>query len=144
MMENYSMTPHALLFTIAAIGISETVYLIKTRARLEQPVCPIGKNCVAVLTSQYSKLFFLPNDLWGLLFYITSALLAAFLVIGVEPMAFWYLMLKIAVAGGSLFSIFLTYLQWRVIKAWCFWCVMSAFTVWLMGVILVVSNLIAS
>lgn len=136
------MTPLALLFTIAAIGVSETVYLIKTRARFEAPVCPIGENCAVVLTSTYSRLFLLPNDVWGLLFYIVSAAIAAFLVIGIAPMAFWYLVLKIAIAAGALFSLFLTYLQWRVIKAWCFWCMMSAFTVWLMGAILITSNLL--
>lgn len=137
------MTPLALLFTIAAIGISETVYLIKTRMRFEKPVCPIGENCAVVLTSTYSRLFLMPNDMWGLLFYIVSALIAAFLVIGIEPLVFWYVVLKIAVAISALFSLFLTYLQWRVIRAWCFWCLMSAFTVWLMGGIIIVFDLLA-
>lgn len=136
------MTAFALLFTIAAIGISETVYLIKTRMRFEKPICPIGEQCATVLTSIYSRLFFVPNDVWGLLFYVVSAFIAAFLVIGVEPMVFWYAILNIAIIAGSLFSIFLTYLQWRVIKAWCFWCVMSAFTIWLMGGIMMASNLL--
>lgn len=135
------MTSLALLFTIAAIGISETVYLVKTRMRSEKPACPIGEQCATVLASRYSRLFFLPNDVWGFLFYIVSALMAAFLMIGLEPMIFWYAILKIAIIVGSLFSIFLTYLQWRVIKAWCFWCVMSACTVWLMGGIIIISNL---
>lgn len=134
------MTSLALLFTIAAIGISETIYLIKTRMRSEKPACLIGDQCAMVLASRYSRLFLLPNDMWGFLFYMVSALMAAFLMIGVEPMAFWYMILKIAIAAGSLFSLFLVYLQWRVIRAWCFWCLMSAFTVWLMGAILILSN----
>lgn len=135
------MTSHALLFTIAAIGIIETVYLIKTRVRSQKPVCLIGEQCGLVLASKYSRLFLLPNDVWGLLFYMVSALLAAFLMIGFEPAILWYMVLKIAIAAGSLFSLFLVYLQWRVIRAWCFWCLMSAFTVWLMGAILILSNL---
>jgi len=136
------MTPHALLFTIAAIGISETAYLIKTRVRFEKPICLIGEQCATVLASRYNRLFLFPNDVWGLLFYIASAMIAAFLVIGVAPMVLWYLMLKIVVTMGAVFSFFLMYLQWRVIKAWCFWCVMSAFTIWLMGAILMTSNLL--
>lgn len=131
------MTSLALLFTIAAIGISETIYLIKTRMRSEKPACLIGEQCAMVLASRYSRLFLLPNDVWGLLFYMVSALLAVFLMIGLEPAILWYMVLKIAIAAGSLFSLFLVYLQWRVIRAWCFWCLMSAFTVWLMGVILI-------
>lgn len=136
------MTAYAFLFTVAAVGIIETIYLIKTRMRSEKPACPIGEQCAVVLASRFSKIFLFPNDVWGLLFYIVSALMVAFLMIGFEPAALWHMVLKIAIVTGSLFSIFLTYLQWRVIKAWCFWCVMSAFTVWLMGGIILISNLL--
>lgn len=135
------MTSYALLFTLAAIGISETVYLIRKRIASENPVCPIGGGCEAVLKSKYSKIFIIPNDILGLLTYIVISLTAAFLVIGVEPMFFWDVTLKILVAAASLMSIFFTYLQWRVIKVWCFWCLMSAFTIWLMGSILLISNI---
>jgi uncharacterized membrane protein len=131
------MTSFALLFTLSAIGISETVYLIRKRIASEKPICPIGENCVVVLTSKYSKLFIIPNDVLGLLAYIVIAFIAAFLVIGVQPIFVWNLLLKILVALASLISIFFTYLQWRVIRAWCFWCLMSAFTIWLMGIIII-------
>ncbi len=136
------MTSYALLFTLAAIGISETVYLIRKRIVSEKPICPIGEGCATVLTSKYSKMFIVPNDILGLLSYIVISFIAAFLVIGVQPIILWNFILKILVAVASLMSIFLTYLQWRVIRAWCFWCLMSAFTIWLMGSIIIVSNLI--
>lgn len=134
------MTSYALLFTLAAIGISETVYLIRKRIASEKPFCPIGDSCAMVLTSKYSKMFIIPNDVLGLLTYIIISFIAAFLVIGVEPIFFWNFALKILVAVASFMSIFFTYLQWRVIKAWCFWCLMSAFTIWLMGSIILISN----
>lgn len=133
------MTSFALLFTLSAIGISETVYLIRKRIASEKPVCPIGEGCQTVLTSKYSRLFIIPNDILGLLTYIIISFTAAFLVIGVEPVSFWNFTLAVLVGISSLMSLFLTYLQWRVIKAWCFWCLMSAFTIWLMGVIIVIS-----
>ena len=136
------MTSYALLFTLAAIGISETVYLIRKRIASEKPICPIGENCALVLTSQYSKTFIIPNDVLGLLFYITASFIAGFLVIGVEPLSFWNFIFNLSVAFGALLSLFFTYLQWRVIRAWCFWCLMSAFTIWLMGIIIIISNLI--
>ena len=136
------MTSFALLFTLSAIGVSETVYLIRKRIASEKPICPIGGGCVTVLTSKYSKVFLIPNDVLGLLSYIIISFIAAFLVIGVEPMFVWISALKILVAVASLMSIFLTYLQWRVLHAWCFWCLMSAFTIWLMGIIIIVNNLI--
>ncbi|MBI4993225.1 MAG: hypothetical protein HZC26_03780 [Candidatus Magasanikbacteria bacterium] len=136
------MTSFALLFTLSAIGISETVYLIRKRIASERPVCPIGGGCTLVLTSKYNKIFIVPNDVLGLLFYIMVSFIAAFLVIGVPPLAFWSLIIKLSIAFGSILSLFFTYLQWRVIRAWCFWCLMSAFTIWLMGSIIIVSSLI--
>ena len=130
------MTSFALLFTLSAIGISETVYLIRKRIASEKPICPIGEGCEIVMTSKYSKMFIIPLDVLGLFAYIASSLFAAFLVIGVQPMFVWIFFLKIMVAVASLMSIFFTYLQWRVIHAWCFWCLMSAFTIWLMGIII--------
>lgn len=136
------MTSFALLFTLSAIGISEAVYLIRKRIASEKPVCPIGEGCAAVLTSKYSKMFIIPNDILGLLSYIIISFIAAFLVIGVEPVFLWNFVLKILIVTASLMSILLTYLQWRVIHAWCFWCLMSAFTIWLMGTIILISVVI--
>ncbi len=136
------MTSYALLFTLSAIGISETVYLIRKRLASEKPVCPIGGGCALVLTSKYNKLFVIPNDILGLLFYIMAAFVSAFLVIDVPPIAFWSLIIKLSITFGALLSLFFIYLQWRVIKAWCFWCLMSAFTIFLMGIIIVVSGFI--
>lgn len=134
------MTALALLFTFSAIGISETVYLIRKRIASEKPVCVLGEDCVKVLTSKYSRLFLIPNDVLGFLTYIVISIISAFLVIGVEPLSFWSLILKILVGVASLISFLFTYLQWRVIKAWCFWCLLSALTIWLMGVILLISS----
>jgi len=134
------MTSFALLFTLSAIGISETVYLIRKRIAAEKPVCPIGEGCMTVLSSKYNHLFIIPNDVLGLLFYIAASFISAFLVIGVPPLAFWSLIIKWSIAFGALLSLFFTYLQWRVIHAWCFWCLMSAFTIWLMGIIILATS----
>lgn len=135
------MTAFALLFTLAALGISETVYLIRKRIASEKPACVLGESCTVVLGSKYNRIFIIPNDVMGLAFYVFICLVAAFLVIGVEPLAFWKSLFQIAVATGSILSLFLTYLQWQVIRAWCFWCLMSALTIWLMGVIILIGNL---
>lgn len=138
------MTPHALLFTLAAIGISETVYLIRQRRAHEQPVCVIGESCLEVLTSRYSKLFGVPNDVLGLAFYVAVAVLTALLVIGVDPLVRWETIVELLILGGAVMSGVLMYLQWQVIRAWCFWCVMSAATVFLMALIVVTSELTVS
>src|SRR3989344_3961588 len=90
------MTTFALLFTLSAIGISETMYLIRTRIAAEEPVCPIGEGCATVLTSKYSKIFIIPNDILGLLAYVVISFIAALLVIGVG-VSFWSVVIKILV-----------------------------------------------
>lgn len=136
------MTSFALLFTLSAIGISETVYLIRKRMLSEKPICPIGGGCALVLTSKYNKFFIIPNDVLGLLFYVMASFISAFLVIGIESLSFWGFIFKLSVAFGTFLSLFFIYLQWRVIHAWCFWCLMSAFTIFLMGIIIIVSSII--
>src|SRR4030042_1752029 len=132
------MTSFALIFILSIIGAGETVYLIRKRIASGKPVCSIGRDCTAVLTSKYSKIFIVPNDVLGLLTYVFILLCAAFLVVGIEPLFIWNLLLKVAIEIASLMSLFFVYLQWRVIRSWCFWCLMSAFTIWLMGIIMLV------
>ena len=134
------MTSLALLFTLASIGISETVYLVRKRITRDIPVCPIGDGCEVVLTSKYSKIFFIPNDILGLSSYVIISLIAVFLVIEVPPMSFWVIVIKILVGIASIVSLFFTYLQWRILRVWCFWCLMSAFTIWLMEIIILLSK----
>ncbi len=136
------MTALALIFTLSAIGISETVYLIRKRIAAEKPICPIGGGCEIVLTSKYNKTLFIHNDLLGLLFYITNSFIAAFLVIGVPPIDIWSRLLVFMVVAGSLMSLYFFILQWRFIKAWCFWCLMSAATIWSMALILLINSLV--
>jgi len=135
------MTPHALLFTLAAIGISETTYLIRKRISQEKPICVLGEGCHQVLESAYNKIFGIHNDLLGLTFYVAVSLITAFLVIGIEPAILWDMLIRIFILGGSVMSAVLLYLQWRIIKAWCFWCVGSAITAFLMAIIAVTADL---
>ncbi|HXV27197.1 MAG TPA: vitamin K epoxide reductase family protein [Candidatus Paceibacterota bacterium] len=132
----FNLTPFALLFTLACIGISESAYLIRKRRAAEHPVCPIGQHCGTVLSSRYNR--FLPgihNDVLGLLFYASFAVIMALMVILPFPpsylpvWAFWML------AGATCMSVALIFIQWRILKAWCFWCIMSAGTVFLMDLI---------
>lgn len=132
------MTTLALLFILASIGISQTLYLIRKRKAQEVPVCVVGSSCHEVLQSKYSKLFLFHNDIWGLLFYTTTAISTALLALNILPV-YGSLFVKLSVGFGGLFSIFLTYLQWKVVRAWCFWCLMSAFIVWAMGIIILTS-----
>lgn len=135
------MTLFALLFTLAAIGISETSYLVKVRRAHENPVCLSGESCLIVLRSKYSHLFFVGNDLLGFLYYLAITGLLGLIVSGTGPIAQWVMILRFLLFCGSILSIVLTYLQWRVIRAWCMWCLMSAGTIWLMNLLFLMHSL---
>ena len=129
------MTPQALLFILSAIGISETAYLIRKRLTQERSVCVIGQTCHRVLESKYNNMLGVPNEVAGFVFYVAVALIAAFLAIEFEPVGLWDILVKIFIGIGVLMSFIFTYLQWQVIRAWCFWCLMSAITIFLMAII---------
>lgn len=132
-----NLTPHALIFTIAAIGISGTAYLIQKRIAAERPVCPIGEGCETVLNSKYNRMFLgIHNEVIGLIFYTFFAAIAAFLVIDINQTKLLITIGWALLFCATLASFFLVYLQWRVIRAWCFWCVMSAITVGLMDLMM--------
>lgn len=135
------MTSYALLFTLSAIGISETVYLIKKRKAQEKPVCFLRGDCHKVLESKYSKIFGIHNDIWGLLFYSAIFLIIAFLVVGAGPQGLLDVLVNVIIFGGVIMSLFFIYLQWRVIKDWCSWCLLSAITIFLMGIIVLITKL---
>ncbi|TAK03797.1 hypothetical protein EPO34_01375 [Patescibacteria group bacterium] len=137
------MTAFAILFTMAAIGIAETSYLIRARKAAERPVCVLVNGCSKVLESRYNSLFGVHNDLLGLAFYLAMSALTALLVIGAGPVPWWELGAKLLVGGGLVMSAALTFIQWRVLKAWCFWCLMSAGTVLVMALVLLPAALSA-
>lgn len=125
---------------LSLVGIGETTYLIRKRLKMERPICVIGDSCAIVLESKYNKLFLIPNDVLGLLTYIAILLLSVFSSTNLWPSPFLVLGITLLVGIGSAASLIFAYLQWRVIKAWCFWCLMSAFTLWAMGIILIING----
>ena len=135
------MTAIALLFTLSAIGLAETAYLIRERINQRAAACVIGSDCSTVLESKYNKFVGVHTDVWGFLFYLSMAIISGLLVVGVGPLSWWLLIFKVNVFLASFITLLLVYLQWRVIKVWCFWCLMSAGTILLMDIIIVVSNI---
>lgn len=137
-----NLTSNALLFTIAAIGIAESAYLIRTRRAAEQPVCPIGHQCATVLNSKYNQLFLgIHNDFAGMAFYLAFAFLMALAVIREPAPIILQTVASALLVGASFFSLVLAYIQWRLIRAWCFWCLMSAATIGLMDLIILIPYL---
>lgn len=104
-------------------GLIVASYLSFVETTGTEAVCgPVG-DCNTVQQSPYATLFgFLPVGVLGLIGYATMAIawLAA------ERGALSYTPLAFMAFGGTLFSIYLTFLEPFVIGATCLWCLSSA------------------
>ncbi|MCL4393294.1 MAG: vitamin K epoxide reductase family protein [Chloroflexi bacterium] len=114
---------------LALVGVGVAAYLAYVETAHVAAVCgPVG-DCNMVQQSEYARLFgSVPIGTLGLFGY--TAVLAAWLVGRLArggPLADWAaLALFITAFGGTLFSIYLTFLEPFVIGATCAWCLTSA------------------
>jgi len=113
---------------LAVIGLGVAIYLMVIEITSIPAICgPIG-DCNTVQQSPYSRVFgVLPVGVLGALGYLgvlaawlwgrfSSGKLAAFMPLAIFGMGIF----------GTLFSVYLTYLELFVIKAVCIWCLSSA------------------
>jgi len=113
---------------LCVIGIVVAAYLTYVEASGTKAVCgPVG-DCNTVQESEYAVLFgIIPIGALGLVGYVAIILAWLLARFGDEP---WNLWSKVALLGisffGTLFSIYLTFLEPFVIGATCAWCVTSA------------------
>jgi uncharacterized membrane protein len=113
---------------LAIIGLGASIYLTYVEVTHTHALCgPVG-DCNAVQSSPYAKLFgVIPIGLVGALGYI--AILVTWIWRRVRSDAFSRvagpIMFGMALFG-TLFSVYLTYLELFVIHAVCIWCLSSA------------------
>ena len=120
---------------LAIIGLVDSIYLTWVKMANRYALCgPIG-DCESVNSSQYSEIAGVPIALIGAAGYILIILLIILEARG----GIWkeygpYLVLGITLAG-SLYSIYLTYLEVAVIQAICPYCVVSAIVIILLFIL---------
>ncbi len=120
------------VLAIAGLGVAGYLAYVETQA--VAAVCgPVG-DCNAVQSSPYARLFgLLPIGVLGVIGYV--AILAAWLWgrFRVDPLARYAPLVVFGLAlVGTLFSLYLTYLEPFVIKAVCIWCLTSAIIITLL------------
>ena len=109
---------------LAIIGIAIASYLIYSREKTHGvKVCPTGGGCNAVLNSKYSKTLGMRNDYLGILYYLII-ITEYFLIMNL--MTNFTIYFKAISSFALLFSIYLFYIQARVIKQYCFYCILTA------------------
>ncbi|MDO8511593.1 MAG: vitamin K epoxide reductase family protein [Nanoarchaeota archaeon] len=121
----------ASFITLAIAGIADAGYLVWKHYRHNAGplVCPLDHDCSKVTESRWSTIFWVRNEVLGLLFYI-SMLAAGLMVFFMPGLALVSLpltsLIKVAAGAGLLFSLFLLWVQLYKIKDYCFYCMLSA------------------
>ena len=113
-----------ILYVCGVVGVLDTLYLLYHKMRGTDVACPFFPDewCRIVQHSPQSKIFGIPNSFLGLLMYL-AILLLTWLYAG-ATVPFWTI--QAIVTFGFLFSIYFTYVQAFVLRAFCTWCVVSA------------------
>ena len=113
--------PRVALLALAVVGVLISAYLTWTHFAGLSPVCTgSGEGCQTVQSSRYASLLGIPVALLGLVAY-------GGLVFSVAVWAEIGIFLGFLISlVGTLFSVYLTYLEVFVIGALCQWCLASA------------------
>lgn len=116
-------------FIVLAIGgvIDAANLMYRHAMKAKKPmICPLNGDCSAVTESKWSTTFGVRNDLLGLLYYLAT--LAGIISAQYLPSfrSAIYLLLVLMTGGGLLFSAYLIYVQAKIIRQYCFYCLVSA------------------
>lgn len=124
---------------LAAGGIVVSAYLTLVHYRDDLLVCTTG-GCHTVQKSPYAELYGIPVAILGLGMFL--AMLALGLLRRFQPeSAERITLITFALAlAGTVFTLYLTYLELFVINAICQWCVLTAVLTW--GLLLVEGKLV--
>ena len=101
---------------LAFLGASICLYLIYISLSGAEIVCGLS-TCGIVNGSEYAYFLGIPVSFFGLAFYLTCGAL----ILLKQTRLF-----LIVTTIGLIFSAYLTFLEAFVIRAWCQWCVLSA------------------
>lgn len=112
------------LFVLAMVGLLVSSYLTYVYVLGGPILCNGGHGCELIRASQQAKFFGISTPLYGVTFYLVLALLTW--LVGLVRGPWLRHALLVWTAGGFLVSVYLTYVEAFVIRAWCLWCVMSA------------------
>ncbi len=119
-----SLITNRLIFVFSLLGLGVSAFLLYEYSLSGPVVCPLGGGCDLVRSSPYSHFLGISLPILGIIFYLTMGILSIARSQKMTDKILLILELLISIIGVS-FGIYLTYLEAFVIKAYCFWCVLS-------------------
>ena len=128
-------SPYVTSFLVLCIvGLFNALYLTYKHYQKKPLLCPMNHKCEVVTESKWSELFGVRNEVIGVIFFCS-------LLLGMTGVLFFpayaegiILFIRISCAGSLLFSLFLVFVQFKIIKEYCFYCLLSTVIVLLLVV----------
>lgn len=112
------------MLVFSSVGILDTFYLVTCKIKEKDVACWFLPQewCRKVQHSEYSKTMGMPNSALGLAMNLLIFLLSIMFYKGI--VSFWAVFVPIAI--GFVFSMYFLYVQGKILRAYCTWCVLSA------------------
>ena len=111
---------------LTSLGIFVTGRLSLFTLRVLPRKClffPTDPDCFNVPQGRYRWTFGIPNAFLGFFVYLLLALLGVGMWVGNAELE---LLFRLTVWSGAMFSVYFTYVQARILKEFCPWCLASA------------------
>ena len=113
-----------LIFILSLLGLGISSFLFYEYSIAGPIICPTGGGCDVVRASHYSLFLGTPIPILGIVFYLAMAVLSVMRSY-IFPNKILFILQLLGSVVGVGFGIYLTFLEVFVIKAICFWCVLS-------------------
>ena len=124
----------ASFLVLAFVGFLNAGYLLWKHYRNQPLVCPLTHDCSKVTESPFAQLLPIRNEVLGTVFYVVVLLGIIGTIVFPALQKWGHLFLSITAGSGVIFSGILVYIQAKVIKNYCFYCLISAFVTLLLFV----------
>lgn len=124
MLESYA---YGLVSLIGIFGFWISYHIHQEKKQPKPLVCPLDFNCEKVVNSHFNRIFGIPLEIIGMLYYtlITICYSAIALYPALASLEI-SLALYIVTTIGFGFSLVLTLIQTAILREYCSWCLISA------------------
>ncbi|MDI6717949.1 MAG: vitamin K epoxide reductase family protein [Patescibacteria group bacterium] len=113
-----------LVLVLSLIGFIDALYLT-VKKFLGSPLnCIVGEGCITAANSSYANIFGIPLSLFGVFFYLAVFFLSIRYLETRNPKNFKIIFYLVSL--GFVFALYLLAIQAFFVRAFCFYCLISA------------------